>query len=316
MSSSIKFLDAVGEYVDYARLELGQSKYTIDQRLCKFRHFDKFLKDRMGMDNPAAKAIDLATFRAFVKYLVDERNVCPKTVRGYLEAFRALYAYLREYGYVSDSSVHRIKMPKNNPPSRELVSKDELLMMFDACQLLRPKRRAALGAAVLAVYCFGGLRTNELISLRLEDVSFQGEDCILQVRCGKGGKRRSVPMHREAIPFLRNYLALRGDTNLEHFFTANRCRSLGKRSISLLFDEIKWLARIDRPNLKPHALRHNYATRKLGEGINLYHISQLLGHSNIQTTITYLHSDLDQLKEAAQSGGLFDVEKIRIVEQQ
>lgn len=48
----------------------------------------------------------------------------------------------------------------------------------------------------------------------------------------------------------------------------------------------------------PHRWRHTYATELLREGTNLYVISRLLGHSDIKTTIKYLHLDDDILRQA------------------
>jgi site-specific recombinase XerD len=161
-----------------------------------------------------------------------------------------------------------------------------------------------MAKAFLATYVYGGLRSKEVRELRVQDVSFEGQDCMLAVRYGKGQKRRVVPFHREGIPFIRDWMEERPPYGTDSLFVSDKRRPMGERCQATLWREIKWLARIDRPELKMHSLRHAYGTRKLADGVNLYHIKELLGHSNIQTTINYLHSDLSQLKEAAQRGGL------------
>jgi site-specific recombinase XerD len=165
-----------------------------------------------------------------------------------------------------------------------------------------------MGAAVLAVFVFAGLRNKEVRELRVSDVKFEDDDCFLAVAQGKGGKRRVLPLHREGIPYLKAWIEERGYAETDSLFIIDKRRGVGLYAVAHLFDEIKWLARIDRPKLKPHALRHNFATRHLGDGTNLHLIQQLLGHSSISTTVKYLHSDMAMLTEAAQKGGLFKSE--------
>ncbi|MBI2844545.1 MAG: tyrosine-type recombinase/integrase [Armatimonadetes bacterium] len=305
MTQSIKLSDAIVEYVNYMRLERGQTPGTVVQRGIRLRHFGKWLAEEQNMFDPLVKQIQLSHIRQFIGYLVDERSICATTVRGYLESLRAMYGYLLEYNYVEDSPVHRIRMPKRNAPNRELVSNEELVRFFEATELIQPARRAIQARAILSAYVYAGLRSAEVRGIKVDDVSFNEDGCFVAVRHGKGDKRRVVPVHREAVPHFRAWLEERGTVLHNYLFLVDKRRRLGLSALIHLFDEIKFLARVDRPGLKPHALRHNYATRKLRDGVNLYHISQLLGHANIQTTINYLHGDLAQLTEVAQKGGLF-----------
>lgn len=302
--TEILLADAISDWGSYAKIELGHSPTSVRQRLIRLRNFDAYIREKYALESPFASEVGVTHIRTFLHHLAEEKGVCSQTLRGNLECIRALFTYLVEYGYVKDSPAHRIPLPKKNPPKRELVSDEEVIAMFSACQLLRPELRAKMGRAVLSLYCYAGLRTNELLSLKLDDISFEGQDCFVQVACGKGGKRRVVPLHREGIGFVKDYIGIRPPVAYEILWYQDKRRPLQERGLHKLFSEIKWLARIDREGVKPHCLRHQYATRKLRDGVNLYHISQLLGHADIQTTITYLHSDLQQLTEAAQRGGL------------
>jgi site-specific recombinase XerD len=104
----------------------------VKHRTIKLRHFARWLRERREMDDPNIREVQLPLIRQFGVYVTEERGCVPKTVRGYLEALRAMFSYLKEYNYVADSPAHRMKMPRNNPPEREMVSNEELIRLFEA----------------------------------------------------------------------------------------------------------------------------------------------------------------------------------------
>jgi site-specific recombinase XerD len=306
--SSIKLSQAIVEYLSYEKVEAGHSETTVACRQSILRYFLHWLGTQ-GLYDPDVGKITISNIRTYMVHLHDDRKVMPKTIRGYLEAIRGLYAYLVKYSYVADSPAHRITLPKPNAPHRELVSTDELVRMMQACDYLTPKYRALMAKAVMAMYVYAGLRTNELLALEVGDISMDGEDMFVAVRHGKGDKRRVVPMHKEAVPILHDYLAIRPEVSYGRLFVLDKLRWLGLCGLHSLFADIKWVAKIDKPKLTPHALRHNYASRLHANDVNLYDIQQLLGHADIQTTVRYLHGDMQQLKRVAQRAGLYEREE-------
>ena len=85
---------------------MRQSPLSVKHRVVKLHHFAKYMEREFKLADPPMSDITLAHIRAFIKYLVDERNVCAQTVRGYLESLRAVYAHCKEFDYVDDSPPH------------------------------------------------------------------------------------------------------------------------------------------------------------------------------------------------------------------
>ncbi len=151
--------------------------------------------------------------------------------------------------------------------------------------------------AIVTLFLFGGLRLNELVMLDVADV-----DCAnrtVHIRFAKGGKERTVGLHRLAEEALGTYLATRRDPH-PALFLSNRRRRASLRTIQHMLD--RYTARCGfaaRKRVTPHCLRHTFATHLMrASGRDLQIVQRALGHANIATTTIYSHLDDDILFSA------------------
>jgi len=154
-----------------------------------------------------------------------------------------------------------------------VLSADEVVSFLEAVPSL--KSRAALTTAYAA-----GLRTSEVVGLRVEDVdSARG---VIAVRCGKGGKDRHVMLSRQLLGILRTYWRLArpprylfpgrdDDHPLSTTVLHAACRSAAKA------------AGLSK-RVTVHTLRHSFATHLLENGTDIRIIQVLLGHQNLSST--------------------------------
>ncbi len=139
-----------------------------------------------------------------------------------------------------------------------------------------------------------GMRMNELRNIRLIDVdskSFQ-----VKVVAGKGGKDRFTLLPKHLLEPLRQYYK---DTKpLTYLFEGQRKGApMHERSIQHFIQLYITKIGLGGKDYSAHTLRHSFATHLLDNGCDLHTIKELLGHSNIATTMIYLH--LQQSKRAA-----------------
>lgn len=152
--------------------------------------------------------------------------------------------------------------------------------------------------AILEVMYATGMRVSEAVNLKLTDVNLDAgfARCI-----GKGSKERIVPLGKQAIAALRRYLEearpkLLKKSQAETILFLSR---LGKRvSRQSFWKIIKAYARKARikKNIRPHTLRHSFATHLLEGGADLRSVQEMLGHADISTTQIYTHIDKNRLK--------------------
>lgn len=173
-----------------------------------------------------------------------------------------------------------LRMPpiKKKQSLPEVLSKQECKELFKAPRTL--KHRFLLAFAYSA-----GLRMNELRLLRIADADTHRMQ--IHVRMGKGKKDRYVVLSKLIADKLPLYLK-EVKPKIYLFEGLTPGEPMGVRSIQYVINEAVAKTSIQK-NVSMHTLRHSFATHLLEDGIDIYSIQQLLGHSHIQTTIIYLH---------------------------
>lgn len=194
--------------------------------------------------------------------------------------FRQTVFGLRYWYRVFGQEADALRLPplRNKKALPVVLSKRECRVLFEVPRLL--KHRFLLTFAYSA-----GLRMNELRMLKRTDVDT--DRMQVHVRMGKGKKDRYVPLSRIIAEELVFYLdAFRPVTYLFEGLTPGE--PMGRRSIQYIVAQALSKTEIQK-RVSMHTLRHSYATHLLEDGLDIFSIQRLLGHSNIQTTIMYLH---------------------------
>ena len=143
--------------------------------------------------------------------------------------------------------------------------------------------------AILELTYSCGLRSAEVVGLRLSDVDFDQETVHV---VGKGGKERVVPLGKRAAHAVAVYLrdvrpGLARGAN-DALFLSVRGRGLDTSTLRRLMQN-------------PHRLRHAYATHLIEGGADLRTIQELLGHASLSTTQIYSHVDARRLRRVYDS---------------
>lgn len=139
-----------------------------------------------------------------------------------------------------------------------------------------------------------GLRLQEAQYLEVSDID--STRLMVHVHRGKGAKDRVVPLPKATLLCLREHWQTHRHPRLLFPAQGRDNRSAphtevpaGKSSVQGAFRKAKVAAGITKKDVSIHTLRHSYATHLLEAGVNLRVIQRYLGHSNIETTLVYLH---------------------------
>jgi integrase/recombinase XerD len=143
-----------------------------------------------------------------------------------------------------------------------------------------------------------GLRASEAITLEVGDLDLEAG--VLRTR-GKGSKERLVPIGREAVRAVRQYLSrgrprLAGRRAERRLFVNQRGAGLTRQGLYKIVQRHARAAGL-ADKMSPHTLRHTFATHLLAGGCDLRSLQEMLGHADIATTQLYTHLSAERLKD-------------------
>lgn len=296
-----KLLIRFEDFGDYAVSVLNQSPMTV--RWCRdaFRCYVKFIRE--GMDLPP---------EAFVRRIYDidawvgwnrKRHLSAISTNGYWRALRMFWKDM-----VSRDGLQNPFEAKRQPPLPQRVPKahspDECRRILTAADnypwetdFHRTRALALIGCALLA-----GLRRSELLALEVRDI-----DCTngtIRVRHGKGrggGKERVCYITDELKRLLRAYETSRAGAHLvcpEFFASVKLRRGIRIDTVKRIISYVRAASGV---RFTLHTLRHSYVSWLIRSGVSLPIVSELAGHTMVETTMQYIRV-FDADKRAAVQG--------------
>jgi len=148
--------------------------------------------------------------------------------------------------------------------------------------------------AIIYLIANTGIRRSECCNLLLKNIDLENNEMIV---IGKGNKERTVLLTDKVVELIKNYLVDRNKSRYKdspYLFVSERGNKLCPETINDIFDYYS----MPKNKIKPHQLRHNYASTVVENNIlTLPELQNQLGHSNINTTGLYTHARKDTIKK-------------------
>ncbi len=146
------------------------------------------------------------------------------------------------------------------------------------------------------------------MGVTLDDIDLEKRQLLIR---GKGDKERVVPLTDQVVEAIQAYLPYRTKTQSRHLFvSAWKGHPIHGRCINRMLKIVIEKAGLEGQGITPHKLRHTFATHLIRNGVDIRTVQELLGHSEIETTARYLHSDTKTKQSAVEKlNGLFGVQQ-------
>jgi integrase/recombinase XerC/integrase/recombinase XerD len=241
--------------------------------------------------------LDYSWLRRYAAAISSE-GAAKSTVGRKLAAVRSFFDHLVAVGRLPQNPAELLPSPKRESRLPRTLSRDEVDALLERIPATEPLDARDRAMFELAYSC--GLRCEEIVTLDLDSIDFDGE--VVRVT-GKGNKTRIVPIGEPAQRWLERYLARarpaleaaggrRGDPAV---FLSRRGRRLSASDVRRRLSRRVQDAAI-AGGVSPHSLRHSFATHLLEGGADLRSIQELLGHASVSTTQIYTRVDPTRLR--------------------
>nr|QGT50622.1 hypothetical protein Elusimicrob1349_0920 [uncultured Elusimicrobia bacterium] len=208
------------------------------------------------------------------------------TINRTMAALKAMWRKANEWGLMPEIKWNRIKRFKTARGRVDFFSVSEIQhMKAVADSLAEANNGYCMERTVLMLGSRAGLRRAEMVHLEESDLDFVRREIIIQPKPGwnpKDYECRTVAMSDDLFDFFTHYPPRR----TKRLLVDNYGDELTLDSVTTRF-----LNFVKRCGLKGgvHKLRHTFASHLAQNGVDLYRISKLLGHSSIKTTEIYAH---------------------------
>ena len=230
----------------------------------------------------------LSIVSAFIKSGLQPREFLLKQSDKSRSSMRSFYFALKFFyeNVLKQKFDEEMPLAKNKGKLPTVLSKEEVMRMIDLTLNLRHR------FVIMFIY-YSGIRLNELINVKWEDVDFERD--IIHLKIAKGEKERIIFLHKKLKDFIE-YFNLKNDG---YAFMSSLGKKYDERTIQMI---VKHAARkaVIKKRVTPHTLRHSFATHLLEGGADIRHIQKLLGHSSLQTTQIYTHVANKDIKKLAE----------------
>ena len=247
------------------------SHYTYESYLGKTKDIMRYFGEK---DLEDVTTEELRIF--LLKYLKEERKLGDRSINYYNSVIRFIYEV------TLDKVLNKKQLPmrKKKKTVYKVLTKEELSTFFNCVDDFKFK--------TIFMLAYGpGLRIGEIANLRVEDID--SKNMRIFIREGKGNKERYTILSKQSLEMLRIYWSkYRQNKRRGRIFLSESGAAITVGVIREHFRRYRKKAKLSE-KVTMHTLRHCYATNLIENGATLIQVKELMGHSNIRSTMEYVH---------------------------
>lgn len=218
-----------------------------------------------------------------IRMMISKRNVTKTTQDNILRIYRSFFGWCTAEEIILKNPTLKLKKIKTEKRIKKPFTEIEVELLRNGAKGLREK-------AIIDIMLSTGCRIGELSQMNISDI--ENDQMIVY---GKGEKERYVYLNAKTQVSIREYLKSRVDDNDALFVHLNA--PYRRLNISGFEVRLRELGReIGITNVHPHRFRRTAATTALNRGMPIEQVQQMLGHSQIGTTLIYAQAAQENIK--------------------
>ncbi|MEN6511290.1 MAG: tyrosine-type recombinase/integrase [Chloroherpetonaceae bacterium] len=289
----MKLSISISNFLKYCSDEKNFSRMTSLAYSFALKDFQNFFQEVYESD-PEVEDIEIDDIRPFLGWLQDN-GLSRNSIRLKSSALKSFFKYLYKKDIIKINPARLLSTPKKDKLFPNYLTQNEIDNLLEKIKKDCPD--GARDFLLIQLIYGSGLRISEALNLTINNL----DKYAMTVKVlGKGNKERIVPVGKNTISALENYLKYRPqlckDAINNFLFLAQNGERL---SYSIAYKHIHNLMKgiTDAEQKSPHTLRHTFATHLINNGADIRSVSEMLGHSSLSSTQIYTHLSIDKLKQ-------------------
>ncbi len=290
--------EAIKEFIDYITGVKHYSENTIEGYEKDIYEFLNFLQT----EKMAAGLLKIRNERVCKNYIsyLSNQNYASASIHRKLSSLNSFYNFLLKEELIQINFFENTEAPKIPKRLPKMIKEDEILMLFDICDL--ENKLGYRNYCILGCLYGCGLRVSELCNMQIKDIDFNDRTILIH---GKGSKDRVVVMYDDLAKALKHYISTfriellynsKDETNRYVFLNKNGTQ-LTRVGVRKILDKLVHDCG-ETYHISPHMLRHSFATALLNHGADMRSVQELLGHESLSTTQIYTHVSFEKIRSS------------------
>lgn len=281
------------EFLDYISIQKNYSFNTRKNYEIDITEFKNYL------DSKKTNYLDVDyNFIKTYLMLLYERKLSRNSVARKLSSLRSFYKYLFNKDLISYNPFRYVATPKKEKKLPKYLSYDEIDEIFKTPNINTPMGQR--DRLILEVLYATGIRVNELVNLKVNDIDFYKKEIKV---LGKGNKERIDPFGDYCLDSInlfledgRKKILDKYNITSDYLIINGHGKKITTRGVEKIIDTIVKKAALKK-HVSPHMLRHSFATHLLNEGCDIRTVQELLGHESLESTQIYTHVSNEHLRK-------------------
>lgn len=288
------------KFLEHKELK-GLSPATLDQYEEVLGYFIDYLDDDVFVEDVTENMI-----RHYMRDMYDN-GIEITTVGIRFRVLRAFFNWITDKGLIEEAPTDGIEEPKTPNQFPYVLDEDQVKKLVEVTEDRLDRWSGIRNRTLVLLMLDVGLRSEEVRTVQLSNLNIN--DRSLKVH-GKGGKDRKVYFGQNSQEWLKHWEKVRSDidanVNTDTIFIDLNGHQIKQRNLNRIITRLQKRAGLEDAKVSPHVLRHTAATLAVKNGLDVHSLQEMMGHSQLQTSMRYVHMTGKRLKEATEDTSPMD----------
>lgn len=282
---------AVEAFVGYLHNVRKASENTVASYQRDLKKLTAFMKQQ---EIEKVEQITQTNLNSYVLFL-EKKQFTPATISRNIASTKAFFYFLVKEHMVQEDISDVLHAPKIEKKMPGIMTMSQVAKLLE--QPSGNSHKELRDKAMLELLYATGIRVSELIALKVQDINLQMDFLV----CRDGNKERVIPFGNKArmalIPYMEKAReAMIQDYEEDVLFVNCAGQAMSRQGFWKLVKHYAEKAGIE-DEITPHTLRHSFAAHLVENGADLRSVQEMMGHSDISTTLVYANMGHNRIRE-------------------